>query len=87
MENLVLRLIAAYFLFRMSHLIDCALDRRVVLHQLLLQLGNLQNRYQLSLLDAVSVIDKKLFYKAGFLGINVDLLKRNEFGGECQAAR
>ena len=87
MQNLVLGLIAAHFLLRMGHLVGGALDRRVILHQLLLQLGNLQNGHQLSLFDAGPVIHQKFAHIAGLLRVNVDFLERNKLGGNGQAAR
>ncbi len=81
----MLRLIATHLVLRVCHLIGGAPDGGIVLLQLLLQFGDFQNRHQLPFFYTGPIIDQKLLHVARLFGVNVDLLKRHEFGGKRQA--
>src|ERR1700691_700532 len=56
----------------------------VVLFHLQLQFGDFQSRKYLVLLHATSIVDVQVFYEAGLLSEYIDLLERNQLGGERQ---
>ncbi len=82
----MLRLHAPEFVLGVRHLVGRIPRRGVILLQLNLEFGDLENGHDLAFLYPGSIVDQEIMHIAGLLGINVDLLERHQFGGHRELA-
>ena len=77
--------------FRARHLVLGARDLvlpgfngRLVDLQQRFQFRNFENRHHLVFVDVAAIVHAERFHIARFFGINVDLLKRHQFGADSE---
>ena len=80
LHNPVLSFDPAQFVFGVRNLIGGVPDRRIVLLQLGLQLGDFQRGERLVCLHAAPVVHVQFFHITGLFRVDLDFLKRNQFG-------
>jgi hypothetical protein len=82
MQRVVLRIVALQFVICAAHLVHRVLDLSLILLQLRLQFGNFQDSHDLAGFYMRPIVNAQRFDVAGFLRIDVDFLKRHQFGGQ-----
>ena len=84
MRDLVRRPGALEIGLRAVHFLLCALHRRFVLMQFVLQFGNLEDREELTGAHAIADVNIDRPHVAGDLRVHVDLLEGAKCGGNGQ---